>query len=170
LINAQRSVDVNEHSSSAAQVEVNDREQSAAHLRGQIIPILQRLQERSGFISEEQVDEVAAATGVSASSVYGVATFYSQFRLQPPGRHMIRVCEGTACHVLGAKAVLEALKMNLGIDVDQTTSDGLFSLESVRCLGCCSLAPAVVIDDETYGRVSPNKIGGILDTYRKESA
>lgn len=160
---------MNEHSSSSARVEADDREQSAAYLRGQIIPLLQRLQEKSGFISEEQIDEVAAATGVSASTVYGVATFYSQFRLQPPGKHMVRVCEGTACHVLGAKAVLEALKMNLGIDVDETTSDGLFSLESVRCLGCCSLAPAIVIDDETYGRVAPSKISKILDTYRKET-
>ena len=80
---------------------------------------------------------------------------------------MIRVCEGTACHVLGAKDVLEALKMNLGIDVGETTSDGVFSLESVRCLGCCSLAPAIVIDDETYGRVAPGKIGKILDGYRE---
>ncbi len=161
---------MNGHSSPAARVEADDREQSAAYLRGQIIPLLQRLQEKSGFISEEQIDEVAAATGVSASTVYGVATFYSQFRLQPPGKHMVRVCEGTACHVLGAKAVLESLKMNLGIDVDETTSDGLFSLESVRCLGCCSLAPAIVTDDETYGRVAPNKIHEILDTYREEVA
>jgi NADH-quinone oxidoreductase E subunit len=158
---------VNEFSSSATRVDADDREQSAAYLKGQIIPLLQRLQEKSGFISEEQIDEVAIAAGVSPSTVYGVATFYSQFRLQPPGKHMIRVCEGTACHVLGAKDVLEALKMNLGIDVDETTSDGLFSLESVRCLGCCSLAPAIVIDDETYGRVKPNKISKILEAYRE---
>ncbi len=161
---------MNEYSSSAARVGADDREQSASRLRGQIIPLLQRLQEKSGFISEEQIDEVAAATGVSASTVYGVATFYSQFRLQPPGKHMIRVCEGTACHVLGAKAVLDALQTNLGIEVDETTGDGLFSLESVRCLGCCSLAPAIVIDDETYGRVSPDKIGEILKPYREDSA
>ncbi len=161
---------MNELLPSAGRVDADERKQSAGHLRGQIIPLLQKLQEKSGFISEEHVDEVAAATGASASTVYGVATFYSQFRLQAPGKHMVRVCEGTACHVLGAKDVLEALKMNLGIDVDETTSDGLFSLESVRCLGCCSLAPAIVIDDETYGRVSPNKISKILDTYREETA
>ncbi len=156
-------------SSSAMQMEADDRERSAAFLKGKIIPLLQELQEKFGFISEEQVDEVAVATGVSASTVYGVVTFYSQFRLQPPGKHMIRVCEGTACHVLGAKNVLDALKMNLSIDVDETTPDRLFSLESVRCLGCCSLAPAIVIDNETYGRVTPGKINKILDAYRKET-
>ena len=167
LITVQRRVDVKESTSSATRVGADDRQTPGDRLRGQIIPLLQKLQEESGYISEEQIDEVAASTGVSASTVYGVATFYSQFRLQPPGKHMIRVCEGTACHVLGAKDVLEALKMNLGIDVDETTSDGLFSLESVRCLGCCSLAPAIVIDDETYGRVSPGSISKILDTYRE---
>lgn len=136
--------------------------------QGNIIPLLQEAQEKFGYISEEHIDKVAHATGVSASVVYGVATFYSQFRLRAPGKHMIRVCEGTACHVLGAGDVLEALKMHLGIDVGGTTADGRFSLESVRCLGCCSLAPAMVIDDETYGRVTPNKIGKILETYRKE--
>lgn len=156
-----------EYSSPATRMDSDDRDRSAAHLKGQIIPILQKLQEKSGYISEDQIDEVASTTGASPSEVYGVATFYSQFRLQPPGKHMIRVCEGTACHVLGAKDVLEALKMNLAIDVDETTSDGLFSLESVRCLGCCSLAPAIVIDDETYGRVEPNKISKILDAYRE---
>lgn len=159
---------MNKLSPAAQRMEVDVQEQTSALSRGKIIPLLQELQEASGFISEEQIDEVAAATGTSASAVYGVATFYSQFRLQAPGKHMIRVCEGTACHVLGAKDVLEALKMNLNIDVDETTSDGLFSLESVRCLGCCSLAPAVVIDDETYGRVSPDTIGEILDSYRKD--
>jgi len=160
---------VNELSSSAQRMNAGKREGGAVLSQGEIIPLLQRIQEDSGYVSEEQIDEVAAATGVSASAVYGVATFYSQFRLQPPGQHMVRVCEGTACHVLGAKDVLQALKMNLGIDVDETTSDGLFSLESVRCLGCCSLAPAVMIDNETYGRVTPDGIGKILDTYRKEA-
>lgn len=160
---------MNELSSSAQRMNAGKREGGAVLSQGEIIPLLQRIQEDSGYVSEEQIDEVAAATGVSASAVYGVATFYSQFRLQPPGQHMVRVCEGTACHVLGAKDVLQALKMNLGIDVDETTSDGLFSLESVRCLGCCSLAPAVMIDNETYGRVTPDGIGKILDTYRKEA-
>jgi len=151
-------------------MEAGERAQSTAFSQGEIIPLLQEAQEECGFISEEQIDEVAAVTGASASAVYGVATFYSQFRLQAPGKHMIRVCEGTACHVLGAKDVLQTLEMNLNIGVDETTSDGLFSLESVRCLGCCSLAPAMVIDDETYGRVSPDRISEILSAYRKEAA
>jgi NADH-quinone oxidoreductase subunit E len=159
---------VNTLSSSVRRTTRADAEPSDGHRQGRIIPLLQEAQEAFGYISEEQIDKVARATGVSASIVYGVATFYSQFRLRAPGRHMIRVCEGTACHVLGAGDVLEALKMQLGIDVGGTTSDGLFSLESVRCLGCCSLAPAMVIDDETYGRVTPAKVGAILETYRKE--
>jgi NADH-quinone oxidoreductase subunit E len=165
---AKRRTDVNTLSSSARRTGIGDRRRTEARLQGNIIPLLQEIQEEFGYLSEEQIDGVAEKVGVSASVVYGVATFYSQFRLRAPGRHMIRVCEGTACHVLGAGAVLEALKMELGIDVGGTTADGLFSLESVRCLGCCSLAPAVVIDEETYGRVSANKIGKILAPYRKK--
>lgn len=161
---------MNKFSSSARWMRAGEPAASVATSPGEIIPLLQQIQEECGFISEEQIDQVAIATGASASAVYGVATFYSQFRLQPPGKHMIRVCEGTACHVLGAGDVLEALKMNLKIDVDETTADRQFTLESVRCLGCCSLAPAVMIDDETYGRVSRDRIGEILAPYRKEAA
>ena len=156
-------------SSSVRRTTSADSNPPDGHRQGNIIPLLQEAQEAHGYISEEHIDKVARATGVSASVVYGVTTFYSQFRLRAPGRHVIRVCEGTACHVLGAGDVLEALKMHLGIDVGGTTGDGQFSLESVRCLGCCSLAPAMVIDDETYGRVTPSNVGKILDSYRKEA-
>lgn len=135
-----------------------------------VIPLLQRVQEDEGFVSEEAVEWVAQYTGSPASSVYGVATFYSQFRLKRPGRHMIRVCEGTACHVLGIDAVRDRLSEELGVRVGGTTADGLFTLQSVRCLGCCSLAPAVVIDDETYGRVTPDSILEILASYREETS
>ena len=135
-----------------------------------VIPLLQQIQETEGFISEEAVERVAWYTGASASSVYGVATFYSQFRLKRPGTYTIRVCEGTACHVLGIGAVLERLIEHLGIQVGETTADGLFTLESVRCLGCCSLAPAVMIDDETYGRVTPDSIVETLVKYREEAS
>ena len=135
-----------------------------------VIPLLQQAQQAEGFVSEEAIEWVARYTGASASAVYGVATFYSQFRLSRPGRHTIRVCEGTACHVLGIGAVLERLTEKLGIQVGGTTADGLFTLESVRCLGCCSLAPAVMIDDETYGRVTPDSIVEVLETIREETA
>jgi len=132
-----------------------------------VIPLLQQMQQDEGFVSEEAIEWVARYTGSSASAVYGVATFYSQFRLQRPGKHTIRVCEGTACHVLGIGAVLERLTEELGIQVGGTTADNLFTLESVRCLGCCSLAPAVMIDDETYGRVTPDSIIEVLKTMRE---
>ena len=132
-----------------------------------VIPLLQQLQQDEGFVSEQAIERVAQYTGAPASAVYGVATFYSQFRLTRPGRHTIRVCEGTACHVLGIGAVLERLTEELGIDVGGTTPDGLFTLESVRCLGCCSLAPAVMIDDETYGRVTPDSVAEAIDAVRE---
>lgn len=135
-----------------------------------VIPLLQQVQEDEGFVSEEAIEWVARHTGSPASAIYGVVTFYSQFRLKRPGEHMIRVCEGTACHVLGIDAVLERLTEELGIRVGGTTADGLFTLESVRCLGCCSLAPVVVIDDETYGRMTQDSIVEILATYREEAS
>lgn len=135
-----------------------------------VIPLLQQAQEDEGFVSEEAVEWVARYTGSPPSAVYGVATFYSQFRLKRPGKHMVRVCEGTACHVLGSDAVCDRLTEELGIGVGGTTADGLFTLESVRCLGCCSLAPAVMIDDETYGRVTPDSIVETLARYRKASS
>ena len=135
-----------------------------------VIPLLQHAQEDEGFVSEEAIERVARYTGSPASAIYGVVTFYSQFRLERPGKHIIRACEGTACHVLGIGAVLERLTEELGIRAGGTTADGLFTLESVRCLGCCSLAPVLMIDDETYGRMTPDSIVEILATYREEAS
>ena len=131
------------------------------------IPLLQEVQKENGYISEESLDRVATHANAPLSTVYGVATFFSQFRLTRPGLHMIRVCEGTACHVLGANDVMDALQELLSVQVGETTPDGIFTLESVRCLGCCSLSPAVMIDDETYGRVSRKGIVKILAKYRE---
>lgn len=131
-----------------------------------VIPLLQAVQERSGHISERLLEEVAEYTGAPVSTVYGVATFYAQFRLHPPGKHLIRVCQGTACHVLGAGEVLATLQEELGVCEGETTGDGLFTLESVRCLGCCSLAPAIMIDEATHGRVTRAALPGILAQYR----
>ncbi len=133
------------------------------------IPLLQEVQKESRYISEESLGRVATHARAPLSTVYGVATFYSQFRLRRPGLHTIRVCEGTACHVLGANDVMDALRELLGVEVGETTADGVFTLESVRCLGCCSLSPAVMIDDETYARVSRQGIAKILAAYRKEA-
>ena len=148
---------------------VHAEREYASHPRtpASVIPLLQQAQESEGFVSEETIDRVARHTGSPASAIYGVVTFYSQFRLERPGRHIIRVCEGTACHVLGIDAVLERLTQELGVRAGGTTADGLFTLESVRCLGCCSLAPVVMIDDETHGRLTPDSIVEIVAAYRE---
>ena len=132
-----------------------------------VIPLLQQIQEKYGYLSEGNLKRVSEYTHTPLSTIYGVATFYSQFRLTHPGKHLIRVCQGTACHVLGAVEIMDHFKEQLGIDEDGTTADGLFTLESVRCLGCCSLAPAMMIDDETYGRLTRDKVDDILAAYRK---
>lgn len=146
---------------------VEARWEQFPHSPESIIPLLQQVQAEIGYVSEEGLARVAEHARVPVSAVYGVATFYSQFRMHQPGAHTIRVCEGTACHVLGANDVMDAFRETLGVDVGGTTADGLFSLESVRCLGCCSLAPAVMIDGETHGRVTRGQIKKILSKYRK---
>jgi NADH-quinone oxidoreductase subunit E len=139
------------------------------HSPESIIPLLQEVQHETGYVSEAGLARVAEHARAPMSTVYGVATFYSQFRMQRPGAHTIRVCEGTACHVLGANDVMGAFRELLGVDIGGTTADGLFTLESVRCLGCCSLAPAVMIDAATYGRVTRAQITKILSNYRKDA-
>jgi NADH-quinone oxidoreductase subunit E len=135
-----------------------------------IIPLLQEVQETSGYLCEEDCERVAEYANAPISTVFGVATFYSQFRLRRPGLHTIRVCEGTACHVLGANDVMETFRELLGVDVGETTTDGVFTLESVRCLGCCSLAPAVMVDGETHARVGRKQIEKMLSDCRKDGA
>ena len=132
-----------------------------------VIPLLQQVQNRYGYLSENNLERVSEYTHVPLSSIYGVATFYSQFRLSRPGKHLIRVCQGTACHVLGAGEIMAYFKEQLGIEENETTTDELFTLESVRCLGCCSLAPAMMIGDETYGRLTRDKVDEILSSYRE---
>ncbi|MBC7222283.1 NADH-quinone oxidoreductase subunit NuoE [Candidatus Bipolaricaulota bacterium] len=133
-----------------------------------VIPLLQLVQEREGFIPPEAVRAISRYTGVSEAQVYGVATFYAQFRFQPRGKHLIRLCQGTACHVQGADVILDHLKEKLGVKEGETTKDGLFTLEVVRCLGCCSLAPVMMIDNETYGRLDRRTVDKVLSSYQKE--
>ena len=130
-----------------------------------VIPLLQEIQNRHGFLSQELVEAVAVEIKLPVSRLYGVATFYSQFRFEPIGKHLIKVCKGTACHVAGAEKVYSIITEELGVKEGGTTADGLFTLESVACLGCCSLAPVVMIDDSIYGKLSPSKVSKILKEY-----
>jgi len=139
-----------------------------ADARGSLIPILQGIQTLYGFLPAKALAAVSTATGVSLSSIYGVATFYAQFRLNPVGRHVIRVCHGTACHVQNVNAVSIALVGELGVNDGSTTPDGLFTLETVACLGCCSLAPVMMIGDETYGNLTPSKAVKIIKNIRRD--
>lgn len=135
---------------------------------GSLIPLLQKTQEAYGYLPRAALERIAATLHVPVTNVYGVATFYAQFRLRPVGKHIIRVCHGTACHVAGANKITEAFERELGISEFETTSDRLFTLESVACLGCCSLSPVAMIDNETYGRLSGDKVARILADYRKQ--
>lgn len=132
------------------------------HPESYLIAILHKVQGKYGYLSQEHMYEVAHLLGVPTSTVYGVATFYHFFRLQPKGKYSISICMGTACFVKGADLVLQAFKNELGIDIKETTSDGLFSLEGTRCLGVCALAPVVTINEEVFGNVTPNQVPEIL--------
>jgi NADH-quinone oxidoreductase subunit E len=130
-----------------------------------LIPILQEIQELKGYISQDAVNQVSRHTGMPTSRIFGVATFYNQFRLSPPGRHLIQICRGTACHVKGSNKILEALQRELGIKVSETTKDGRFTLETVACIGACSIAPVICIDNHFHGRVKVSDIPQILAQY-----
>jgi NADH-quinone oxidoreductase subunit E len=131
-----------------------------------LIPILQRVQARAGFISREAVREIAGAVRLTESQVYGVASFYAQFRFTPPARHGIAVCLGTACHVRGGERVMEALERDLHVTPGTSTADGRFDLDRVACLGCCALSPVIKIDANIYSSVTTMKLKGIVDDYQ----
>ena len=136
---------------------------------GALIPVLQIAQGIYGFLPEKVLKRIALALGKSYSEVAGVVGFYSFFSTVPRGKHLVRVCLGTACYVRGGKQVMEALKQELNIDVGGTTPDGLFSLEVARCFGACGLAPTIMIDEDVHQRVKPLKLRPILDAYRNGS-
>ncbi len=125
--------------------------------KGNMIPILQGTQGVYGYLPAESFIKISELTGLKLSEMYGVATFYTQFRLNPVGKHIVKVCHGTACHVQNATALSEAVEDALGIKDGETTEDRLFTLESVACLGCCSLAPVMMIGDETYAKLTGNQ-------------
>lgn len=129
---------------------------------GSLISILQKTQEIYGYLPLAALQAIADKTGHKRAKIYGIATFYSQFRLTPVGKYVVLQCQGTACHVLGSKAISSAICDELGIAPGGTTEDGLFTLEDVACLGCCSLAPVIMINGETYGKLTPNSVRKIL--------
>jgi NADH-quinone oxidoreductase subunit E len=132
---------------------------------GSLIPILQSVQARLGYISSQAVCEIAQALRLTESQVYGVASFYAQFRFTPPARHGICVCLGTACHVRGGERLMETLQRELGAATGTSTSDGRFDLGRVACLGCCALSPVVRVDNDIYSSVTTMKLKGIVNGY-----
>ena len=134
---------------------------------GNLITILQKAQEIYGYLPTDVIYKVAEQTGSTPAKVMGVATFYTQFRLKPVGKYLIMLCKGTACHVNGADRIETALSEELGISDGETTDDGLFSIKNVACLGCCSLSPVMMINDETYGSLTPEKAVGIIRALKE---
>lgn len=135
---------------------------------GILISLLQDIQAIYGYVPEESIELISKELSIYPVEIYGILTFYTQFYLTPRGRHTIKVCQGTACHVMGGKEILDYLSDKLGISEDETTEDGMFSLERVACLGCCGMAPVVVIDNDFYGRCTIQKIDALVKEYRGE--
>ncbi|MFC2059020.1 NADH-quinone oxidoreductase subunit NuoE [Chloroflexota bacterium] len=140
----------------------------AGRKRENLIPILQQIQGRLGYLPRESMLRVAEFLKIPAIDVYGVVTFYNQFRLNPPGDHSIRVCLGTACHMKGGYIILDAWKRRLDIEQGETTPDRQFDLDTVACVGCCAMAPVAVIDDQVEAKISPTRVDGILLAYKME--
>lgn len=136
---------------------------------GALIPLLQSAQETYGYVPESAIDHISEIVGIPAADIYGVVTFYSQFRLKPMGKNIIKICDGTACHVNASTAIIRTIEEELQIDGDETTEDGLFTLQKVACLGCCSLSPVIMINDETYGKLTPKKVTELLKECRRNS-
>ena len=135
---------------------------------GALMPILQKAQDIYGYLPKDVMYHIAEACGTTPAEVVGVATFYAQFRLTPIGKYLIMSCQGTACHVNGSERVSAAITAHLGIENGQTTEDGLFTLEHVACLGCCSLAPVIMINGEAYGNLTPDSVVAVLDDIRRK--
>jgi NADH-quinone oxidoreductase subunit E len=134
------------------------------------IPLLQEIQKRHSYLPQDLVEAVSAEAGIPVSNLYGVATFYSQFRFKPQGKFLVRVCHGTACHVAGADIIAAVISQELGIEEGDTTEDKLFSFEKVACLGCCALAPVVMIGDQIYAKLTSSKIKSVIKEYKNGKA
>ena len=134
--------------------------------KGSLIPILQDVQDLYNYLPRKALEYIAEKTGNPISAIYGVVTFYSQFHLDPRGRNIVRVCQGTACHVRGGKTILETMEKALGVKAGHTTPDARFTLETIACLGACGMAPVMQINDDTHGRLTTDKLAGILARYK----
>lgn len=143
-----------------------------ANVDGSLITILQKAQEIYGYLPQDVIRHISEKTGVKPAKIMGVATFYTQFRLKPVGKYLIMLCKGTACHVNGSDLIEKTITETLGIHDGETTEDGLFTLKNVACLGCCSLSPVMMINEETYGSLTPDKakILAELTAQAKEGA
>lgn len=138
-----------------------------AKVKGSLITILQKTQDIYGYLPKDAIIYISERTGIAESEIMGVATFYTQFRLTPVGKYLIMLCQGTACHVNSSELILHTIKDELGIEDGETTEDGLFSLKCVACLGCCSLSPVMMINESTYGSLTPEKTKKILKELRE---
>jgi len=136
---------------------------------GSLIAMLHKIQAHFDYIPRETILKVAEMTGIPVAQIYGVATFYHLFKLKKPGKHIISVCMGTACYLKGGGAIISELENLLGVSVDEITPDGQFMIKSVRCIGCCGLAPVMTIDDKVYGNVKIDSLPEILSTYKKDT-
>ncbi len=134
--------------------------------REHLISILQEVQEEYGYLSRDSINRISEYLNLPSSKIFGVATFYNQFKLSAPGRIQIAMCRGTACHVKGSLNLLDTCRQLLGIEVGQTSKDGLFSLETVACLGCCSIAPAMMVNGKFFGRLDKQKVEYLIDAWR----
>ena len=134
---------------------------------GALMPIMQRAQDIFGYLPEEVQNYIAKELDIPVSDIYGVATFYAQFNLEPKGKYIISVCMGTACYVKGSQQVLDKLEEVLGVPAGRTTKDGVFTLNATRCLGACGLAPVIMVNDDVYGRLTPDQVPGIIAKYRQ---
>ena len=135
--------------------------------KGPLMPVMQKAQDIFGYLPMEAQVKIAEGLNVPLTEVYGVCTFYSQFALEPKGENTVSVCLGTACYVKGADKVMDEIKKELGVPEGKTTPDGKFTLLGTRCLGCCGLAPVMMVNDEVHGRLTPDSVKAILDSYRK---
>lgn len=134
--------------------------------KGTLIPIMQEVENLYNYLPKAVLEYISQKTEIPLSEIYGVATFYSLFHLNPRGKYIIRCCQGTACHVRGGAGILDALEAQLGIKAGETTADGRFTLETVACLGACGLAPVMQIDEDTHGRMTPAKVPAVLTEYK----
>jgi NADH-quinone oxidoreductase E subunit len=136
--------------------------------RDSLIPLLQEVQDAQGYLSREAVALIGRKLNLPTAKIYGVATFYNQFRFEPLGKYHIQICRGTACHVKGSGTILDSLKRELKIDPGQSTRDGLFSLEVVACIGACGLAPVICVNGEFHAKLTAEKVTDVLNEYRNK--